>query len=175
MKVMKSFTLIAGLIISFSLLGQEVKWYSIEQAIELNKKEPRKIMVDVYTDWCGWCKKMDISTFSNKVIADYLNTTYYPVKFNAEQKENVVIDTTIFKFVAQGTRGYNQLAAVLLNGEMSYPSIVFLNEKVQIFYINKGYKDAKQFDEILKFFGGNHHLDSTWDKWITEYKSPFGN
>jgi uncharacterized protein YyaL (SSP411 family) len=175
MNIIKSFILIAGLIISFSLFGQEVKWYTFEQAIELNKREPRKIMVDVYTDWCGYCKLMDRNTFSNKIIADYLNTTYYPVKFNAEQKGNVTIDTTTFKFVAQGARGYHQLAALLLNGEMSYPSIVFLNEKVQIFYINKGYKDARQFDEILKFFGGNHHIDSTWDKWIAGYKSPIVN
>jgi uncharacterized protein YyaL (SSP411 family) len=169
---MKSFALMIGLIFSYSLFGQEVKWYTIEQAIELNKKEQRKIMVDVFTDWCGYCKLMDRNTFSNTIIADYLNNNYYPVKFNAEQKENVTIDTSTFKFVAQGPRGYHQLAALLLNGEMSYPSIVFLNEKFQIFYINKGYRDAKDFDSILKFFGGNHHLDSTWDKWIVGYKSP---
>jgi uncharacterized protein YyaL (SSP411 family) len=172
---MKHIILIVGLIFSYSLFGQEVKWYTIEQALELNKKEPRKIMVDVYTDWCGWCKKMDLTTFSNKEIANYLNTKYYPVKFNAEQKESITIDTTTFKFIMQGARGYNQLAAVLLKGEMSYPSVVFLNEKVQIFYINKGYKEAKEFDSILKYFGGDFYLNNTWENWIAGYKSPIVN
>jgi uncharacterized protein YyaL (SSP411 family) len=78
MNKMKSFVLIAGMIISYAVSGQGVKWYTLEQAIALNKKEPRKIMIDVYTDWCGWCKKMDITTFNNNVIADYLNSKYYP-------------------------------------------------------------------------------------------------
>jgi thioredoxin-related protein len=175
MNKMKSFVLIAGMIISYAVSGQGVKWYTLEQAIALNKKEPRKIMIDVYTDWCGWCKKMDITTFNNNVIADYLNSKYYPVKFNAEQKENITIDTTTFKYIAQGARGYHELAAVLLKGEMSYPSVVFLNEKVQIFYINRGYKEAIEFDGILKFFGGDFYLNNTWDKWIAGYKSPIVN
>jgi hypothetical protein len=63
----------------------------------------------------------------------------------------------------------------LLKGEMSYPSVVFLNEKVQIFYINRGYKEAIEFDGILKFFGGDFYLNNTWDKWIAGYKSPIVN
>jgi uncharacterized protein YyaL (SSP411 family) len=57
-----------------------VKWYSIEEAAALAQADPRPIFVDTYTDWCGWCKKLDKDTFSNPVIADILNTKYYPVK-----------------------------------------------------------------------------------------------
>jgi len=156
-----------------SAYSQNVKWYTFEQAVELNKKEPRKIMVDVYTNWCKWCKEMDKNTFSNPIIAEYLNANYYPVKFNAEQRENINIDTTTFKFIAQGNGGYHQLAAALLNGQMSYPSVVFLNEKVQILHVNKGYNAPKQFDEILKFIGGNYYLTDKWETWVASYKSPF--
>ena len=40
----------------------KIKWISIEEAEKLNKENPKKIMIDVYTDWCGWCKKMDKDT-----------------------------------------------------------------------------------------------------------------
>jgi uncharacterized protein YyaL (SSP411 family) len=169
---MKFVLTLSGLLLFFHITAQDVKWYTIEQAIELNKKEPRKIMIDVYTNWCKWCKEMDKNTFNNPIIAEYLNSTYYPVKFNAEQRESVTIDSTVFKFIAQGNNGYHELAAALLNGQMSYPSVVFLNEKVQIFHVNKGYRAAKEFDEILKFIGGDYYLSSKWETWITTYKSP---
>jgi len=163
---------IAALIVYINTSAQEVKWYTFEQAIELNRKEPRKIMIDLYTNWCKWCKEMDNNTFNNPVVAEYLNTTYYPVKFNAEQREDVTIDTSIFKYIPQGNSGYHQLAAALLNGQMSYPSVVFLNETTQILYVNKGYSAPKQFDEIIKFIGGNHYLNTKWEIWLAGYKSP---
>jgi uncharacterized protein YyaL (SSP411 family) len=60
-----------------------VKWLTWEDAVTLSKKEPRKFFVDVYTDWCGWCKKMDKMTFDNPAVATYLNANYYPINFNA--------------------------------------------------------------------------------------------
>src|SRR6056297_2237383 len=67
----------------------KVQWYSFEKAVELNKKEPKKILVDVYTDWCGWCKKMKKNTFNHPEIAKYINENFYPVRFNAETDKTV--------------------------------------------------------------------------------------
>ncbi len=69
--------------------NSDIKWYTIEEAEKLFNKSPRPIFIDTYTDWCGWCKKMDSETFTDPVIADILNTKFYPVKFNAEGKESV--------------------------------------------------------------------------------------
>jgi thiol:disulfide interchange protein len=69
--------------------GTAVKWYTIQEAEKLNQASPRPIFIDTYTDWCGWCKKMDKDTFTNSVISDLLNNKFYPVKFNAEGKESV--------------------------------------------------------------------------------------
>ena len=63
----------------------KIKWLTIEQAYALNQKEPRKMVIDVYTDWCGWCKVMDRETFSKPAIAEFVNKNYYAVKLNAEQ------------------------------------------------------------------------------------------
>lgn len=151
--------------------AQEVNWHTIEQAVELNKISPRKFMVDVYTDWCGWCKVMDKNTFGNKIIAEYLNDKYYPVKLNAEQKENITIGENTYKYVAQG-RGYHELAAALLNGNMGYPSVVFLDEQFKIIQPFQGYIKAKQFDEIAKFIGDDLYKTKTWEEFLKTYKSP---
>ena len=159
--------------IAFSLAkAQEVKWYTLEEAVELNKKEPRKIMIDVYTDWCGWCKVLDKNTFHNAVVADYLNKKYYPVKLNAEQKEDIVFLGKTYKYVPQGNRGYHELAAAFLNGQMSYPSVVFLDENLKGLHIEKGYVEAKRFDMILKYLGGDFYKTTDWDVWSKDYKSP---
>src|SRR5690606_16504737 len=89
----------------------KLQWYSMEEAVKLNEKNPKKFFIDVYTDWCGWCKVMDQRTFSHPVIASLINKYYYPVKLNAEQKQDIVLGDKTYKFVAQGSRGYHELAA----------------------------------------------------------------
>jgi thioredoxin-related protein len=169
---------IAGILILLffkTVPAQEVKWYTIEQAIELNKKEPRKLVVDVYTDWCVWCKVMDKNTYSNAIIAEYLNKKYYPVKLNAEQKESITIGDNTYKFVAQGSRGYHELAAALLNGNMGYPSVVFLDEQIRIIQPFQGYIKARQFDEIARFIGEEYYKTKTWDEFTRSYHSPIAD
>jgi thioredoxin-related protein len=170
---MKRCLIFAFIVLTLSAGAQEVRWYTFEEAIELNRMEPRKIMVDVYTDWCGYCKIMDKNTFSNKIIAEYLNSAFYPVKLNAEQKANINFKDHTFKFVPQGSRGFHELAFTLLNGQMSYPSVVFLNESVEIIHVQKGYVQPEPFDEILKYIGGSHYLTVNWNEWQASYKSPF--
>lgn len=150
----------------------QVKWYTIEEAIEKNKKEPRKIVIDVYTDWCGWCKVMDKNTFSNAIIAEYLNKKFYPVKFNAEQTADVKIGDKVFKYVQSGMRGYHELAAALLQGQLSYPSVVFLDENLGLIYISRGYVQAQQFDMISKYIGENYYKSIKWEEFTNNYKSP---
>ncbi|GIV27707.1 MAG: hypothetical protein KatS3mg027_1521 [Bacteroidia bacterium] len=69
-----------------------VKWLSFKEAQELNKQAPKPFLVDIYTDWCGWCKVMMRTTYSNPNIAGYINTYFYPVKFNAETKDTIEFD-----------------------------------------------------------------------------------
>ncbi len=172
---MKKIIVVVCLFVTLSIYGQEVNWLTFKDAVEMSKKEPRKIMVDVYTDWCGYCKVMDKNTFSNGYVAEYLNTSYYPVKFNAEQKEEILFNEKTYKFVAQGTRGFHELAAALLNGQLSYPSVVFLDEQIRIIHVQKGFLKPQPFDEIIKFIGGNHYKTESWQDWKANYNSPIAN
>lgn len=170
---MKTILAIFFTIISIHAFSQTtVKWHSIEEAFELTRENPRKIMIDVYTDWCSWCKVMDSKTFSNEVIADYINNNFYAVKFNAEQKEDVVLNGKSYKYVASGKRGYNELAAQLLNGQLGYPSIVFLDEKTNMIQPIQGYYEAKPFDQIMRFIGDDAYKTTKWEEFQANYVSP---
>ena len=95
---------------------------------------------------------MDATTFKDPKVVAHLNEHYYPIKFDAEQKEDVVFNDHTFKFLAQGRRGVHELAYSLLDGQLSYPSYVYLNEQIQRIYISKGYKQTEQFIQELDYF-----------------------
>jgi thioredoxin-related protein len=136
-----------------NLNGEEkVKWLTLNEAIELNRVEPRKFVVDVYTDWCGWCKRMDATTFSDEKIAAYLNENFYAVKFNAELKDSLVLGNKTYHFVEQGRRGYHEVAAILTKGRLSYPTIVYLDEELRHIQVEPGYKTVEQLTEKLTYY-----------------------
>jgi len=143
----------------------QVKWLSFEEAVAQAKIDPKPIFIDVYTDWCGWCKKMDKATFSVDKIATMLQDDFYPVKFNAEQKESINFNNHEFKFVANGRKGYNELAVALLDGKLSYPSVVFLNEKMERITILPGYRGPDDFYPILQFIGSGAYQKQSFEEY----------
>ena len=150
-----------------------VKWMTFEEAIQKSKASKRPIFIDVYTDWCGWCKVMDKNTFSDPKVAQLLNEKFYAVKFNGEQKEDVVFNGKTFKFVPSGGKGYHELAAALLNNQLSYPTVVFLDEEFRMIQPVPGYRKPNEFHMIAQFIGEGHYKSVKWEEWQTTYKSPF--
>lgn len=150
---------------SFKIISvnNTLTWLSFEQAVELQKKEPRKILIDVYTDWCGWCKKMDKYTYTDQSVINNLNTKYYLVKFNAEQKEDIQFKDKTFKFKTEYKA--HELAVSLLNGQMSYPSTVFLDEDMNMLTNVPGYLTPKEINPILVYFGDNIYKTKNWKEY----------
>lgn len=108
-----------------------IDWITFEEAIAKQKNNPRKIFIDFYTDWCGWCKVMDSKTFNQPEVIEHINTNYYAVKFDAEQKEKIVFNGKSYAYVKAGRRGVHELAYKYLKPRLSYPAYVVLDENQQ--------------------------------------------
>lgn len=149
--------------------AQRVEWMTFEQALKASAQEERKIVVDIFTDWCSWCKKMDQSTFQNPFIAEYLNEHYYPVKFNAETDEKVFFKGKEFEFIRDGNRGYHQLAVELTQGRLSYPTVVFLDENLDIIQALRGFQSSLRFEQIMTYFAHDYYKTTPWSKFSENF------
>jgi len=148
--------------------AESIKWLTIEQAAERMKTEPRKLVIDVYTDWCGWCKKMDKDTFTDPAVAALINKHYYAVKLDAEGKEPITLNGQTFTYNPQNRA--HDLAVALLNGQMSFPTTVYLDEELKMLSPVPGYLDAKSFLQISRYFGENHHKTVSWHDYKSQVK-----
>ncbi len=150
--------------------AQEIKWLTWEQAVDANKKEPRKIFVDVYTDWCGWCKKMDVTTFVEPAVVEIMSKSFYAVKLNAEQKETIVWDGQNYEWIAGGRNGANRLAYELLEGQFSFPTFVMLDSEFSRIAISPGYKQGDALNKELKFAAEEHYKTTSWQDYLNKSK-----
>ena len=149
----------------------KIEWLTRDQAVAKMEKEPRKIMVDVYTDWCGWCKRMDATTMEDPKIVKLIGEKYYAVKMDGEGKKDITFRGRTYKWVAQGRNGYHELPAELLSGKMSYPTLVFLDEDYGIIQPLPGYQDVPTLEPILAYFGGGHYKNTPWEAFQASFKS----
>ncbi len=148
----------------------KIHWITYKEAVQLNKEgKKRKIITDVFTEWCGWCKRMDASTFNDQAVADYVNKYFWAVKFDAETKDTIVIDKIVYvNQHPSANRSTHDLAQKLLQNQMSYPSYVFLNEANQAITIVPGYYPASDFMLVLRFIAENVYLTKPFAQFKAE-------
>ena len=144
----------------------EIHWLSFREALKKNAKHPKKIFIDVYTSWCGWCKRMDAVTFRDPKIVEYINKKYYAVKFDAETK-----DTIRFKdhdYFYHPEYKSNELAASLMSNRMSYPTSLYLDETFTLLSPVPGYLTPDQIFPILSYFGEDIYRTKKWEVYLGE-------
>lgn len=171
---MKNLLVLIACFLTLTVCSQEkekIEWLDFEEAVAKAKKNPKKIFVDLYTDWCSWCKVMDNTTFSDSTIIDYMNNTFYCVKFDAERSDTIHFSGYDFVNPNAGTkRSTHQLAAAMLQGKMSYPSFVFFNENQVIITAVPGYHKPEQFEVILNYIGSDAILNMPMEDFMKEFR-----
>src|SRR5258706_6332882 len=123
----RTFAILLGFCLAAGVRGADVKWeHSYDTALETAKKEKKLVMVDVYTDWCGWCKRLDKEVYSDKTVTEKLNKSFVALKINPEKSQKNAKLSKQF-----GTKGF--------------PHIVFLDTTGKKIHEIGGYVPADAF------------------------------
>jgi thioredoxin-related protein len=126
-----------ALTLTNTVQGQEsIQWMKFEEAIAANAKNPKMILVDVYTDWCGWCKKMDKDTFTDPRVIAHFQKNFYAVKLNAEDTNRK------FPFMGKTFSEAEMAASMRVN---SYPNFVVIEPGLQNIAQLPGYREPEAF------------------------------
>ncbi len=133
--ILLTLTLVLGISV-YAQEDKEIKWYSFDEVTELAAKEPKMILVKVYTDWCGWCKKMDKETFTDSQVIEYVNSNFYPVKMNAEDSSK--------KFEFRG-KEYSEETMARTMRVSSYPNFVIMDAAMENITQLPGYREPQPF------------------------------
>ncbi len=164
------------LVTSF-IQAQEINWVTIEEALDLQQKQPKKIIMDVYTNWCGPCKLLDKNTFKNQDVANYINDNYYAVKFNGEGnatikfKENTFTNPQYDPAKANKRNSAHQFASYMRVN--AYPTLVFFDEKGEFITPIMGYQSPQQLELYLKLFKSDEYKKMTDQDEFNAYHQAF--
>jgi len=139
---------------------------SFEEAVAMSDQSPKKIFIDVYTDWCGWCKRMDATTFKDTAVINYINSNFYAVKLNAETKDTIRFREKSFTYLPAYKA--NEMAVSLLNGQMGYPAFVYLDQNYSLLKAVPGYQTVDQLIPTLKYMVEEKYRNVPWEEFEKE-------
>ncbi|MBY0477585.1 MAG: DUF255 domain-containing protein [Chitinophagaceae bacterium] len=147
---------------------EKLQWLSLEEAEQKIKQEPRPLLIDLYTDWCGWCKVMDRKTYSSQDLIKYLNEKFYVVKLNAESKKDITWKGKVYSF--NPAYKTHDIAIALTNGELAYPSTVIVPVDEDIPQAISGMLEVKEMEMITKYFGEKKYGKVAFDDYAKTFR-----
>ncbi len=136
------------------------KTKSFEEILKLAQKDKKKVVIQVYADWCSWCKKMEKETFPNSEVQKELQRNFYLYRLNGESSETIEYDGRKWT-KAEFTKAF---------GIRGFPSTIFLNFNSKPITVLPGYVDAKAFASILKFIGDDLYTKMTFEEYMKSAK-----
>lgn len=150
-----------------------VKWLSMDELQVKMKEKPKKVYMDMYTDWCGWCKRMEATTFINPDVVKYMNENFYCVRFDCERKDT-------FRFMGKEyyfdpAKKCNTLASELMRGQMSYPTSIIMEAYYQNPQPIAGYLKVAEMEMILKYFAENAYKNTPWPDYQKAFKGTWAS
>lgn len=160
--------LVLGLLSSFKQpKKQKVNWISLQELKEAYSKQPKPIIIDVYTNWCGWCRVMEKETYSHENVATYINENYYAIKFNAETKDSVEFAGK--KYGYNMAYKANELAIYLLEGRMGYPATILLPTQDAQPAPLSGFLKPSELEPPLRFIGDGAYKQRQFPDYMKDF------
>jgi thioredoxin-related protein len=145
----------------------KLDWMKMDDLTEKMKSNPKPAIIDIYTNWCYWCKVMDKKTYNNTKVVSYINDHFYPVKLNAETRE--IVEWKNKKFNFNENYKINDFAVYVSSGEIGFPTTVIIPDENADPISFRGFLEPKEIEPILKYFGEGAYKTQTY----TVYKSTF--
>ncbi|HTY37949.1 MAG TPA: thioredoxin fold domain-containing protein [Bacteroidota bacterium] len=134
--------------------ASEIKWYGFEDGTALARKENKKILVDVYTDWCVWCKKLDKEVYTNAAVGQHMSAHFIAVKLNAESQKSITFEGT----------SMSEASLASSMGVTGYPTIIFLDPESKPITRISGYMEPKEFTSVLRYVGEDQYKSTSFDE-----------
>lgn len=140
----------------------EIKWRTFNAGLAEANKSNKKVFIDVYTDWCKWCKKLDAEVYTDKNVVDYINKYYIPVKMNGESNQDV-------KFK---DKAYTEATLSQAFGVTGFPTLIFLASNGDPIEKIGSFLPSDQFLQVAEFIGEDHYKKTKWDDFVKQKSAP---
>ncbi len=131
-------------------------WVTIEEAQEMAYNEGKHIVLDVYTEWCGFCRRMNQETYGDERVQEALNRYFYPVRIDAESGQEIT-------FLDES---YTMQDLSLQFGVRSFPTTIFLSPEGEPLAVQSGFIEAQQFYQMLSFVGSESYQSKSFQQYI---------
>jgi thioredoxin-related protein len=138
-------------------VGSDIQWQGFDEGLRTAARDNKYLFIDIYTDWCGYCKKMDMTTFREKQVVSKLGKEFVSVKFNAESDQAVTWNGNRLTHAALAEKW----------GVEGFPTLLFLNSKGEIIGNFAAYAEADLMVKLLGYISsGSREKGLTFDEYL---------
>lgn len=149
--------------------NDKIQWLKMDEVSMKVKEQSKPVLIDLYTDWCYWCKVMDKKTYTNSKVIAYINEHFYSAKVNAETKDNVSWKEKTYRY--NGKYQINDFALFVTYGRTSFPTTVIMPDDGSAPIPIAGYLEPKELEPILKYFGEGAYKTMNFPQFEKTFKS----
>lgn len=146
---------------------EKINWISLPEAEKAFGIEKKTVLIDLYTDWCSWCKVMDKKTYSDPEVVKYINEHFLAVKLDAETREKIIWMGKEYNY--QPSSKMNAYAVYLTRGNLSFPTTVFIPQAQPEPMAVPGFLEPRDIESLLKYFGDGHFPKTPFEGYIKKF------
>ncbi len=151
---------------------KNIDWQNIVKASQLTENT-KPFFIDFYTTWCGWCKRMDGSVFTDPTIIKLLNRYYVPVKFDAEGNVDFVWKGVKYAGTPVppgGRKALHNFTKTMLGKQLGFPSFAICSADHATMQILQGYQTVEELKVILWYFASGDYNKYSYAKYQTIFE-----